>query len=60
MNYILVQLHSIVGAILGVEDKILRNHLEGCVAQALKSKSEIEKSKKLDEVMNLIKKFRRS
>jgi DNA-binding FrmR family transcriptional regulator len=56
---ILVQLHSIVGAILRVEDKIFRKHIEGCVSRALKSKSEIEKQRKLDEVMDLIKKFRK-
>jgi DNA-binding FrmR family transcriptional regulator len=57
---ILTQLHSIVGAILRVEDKILRKHFEGCVTQALKGKSEIEKQKKMDEIMDLLKKFRRS
>lgn len=57
---ILIQLHSIVGAILRVEDKILRRHLEGCVTRALKGESEIEKHKKIDEIMGLLKKFRRS
>lgn len=57
---ILTQLHSIVGSILGVEDKILRKHLEGCVAQALKGKSNLEKHKKIDEVISLIKRFRRN
>lgn len=57
---ILIQLHSIVGAILRVEDKILSRHLEGCVMQALKGKSEIEKQKKMDEIMGLLKKFRRN
>ena len=57
---ILTQLHSIVGAILSVENKILRRHLEGCVAHALKGKSEIEKQEKMDEIMSLLKKFRRS
>ena len=56
---ILTQLHSIVGAILRVEDKIFQRHLEVCVAKALKSKSEIEKKKKIDEVMNLMSRFRR-
>ncbi|MCQ9208742.1 MAG: metal-sensitive transcriptional regulator [Omnitrophica bacterium] len=57
---ILIQLHSIVGAILRVEDKILKKHLEGCVTEALKGKSGLEKQKKIDEVLNLLKKFRRS
>jgi DNA-binding FrmR family transcriptional regulator len=57
---ILTQLHSIVGAILRVEDKILRKHIEGCVSQAFQGKSEIEKQRKMDEIMGLLKKFRRS
>lgn len=56
---ILTQLHSIVGAILRVEDKILRKHLQGCVVQALGGKSELEKQKKLDEIIDLINRFRR-
>lgn len=57
---ILTQLHSIVGAILRVEDKILRRHLEGCVVGAMRGRSEIEQQKKMDEIMDLLKKFRRS
>jgi DNA-binding FrmR family transcriptional regulator len=56
---ILIQLHSIVGAILRVEDKIFRKHLEGCVARALKGKSELDRQRKLDEIMELIRKFRK-
>jgi DNA-binding FrmR family transcriptional regulator len=57
---ILIQLHSIVGAILRVEDNVLRKHLKGCVVQALKGRSELEKNKKIEEVMYLLKKFRRN
>ena len=57
---ILTQLHSIAGAILRVEDKILRKHLEGCVMKALKGKSGIGRHKKIDEIMNLIARFRKS
>lgn len=56
---ILTQLHSIVGAILRVEDNILRKHFEGCVAYALKGKSEIEKQKKIAEILSLLKRFRK-
>ncbi|MBU4149403.1 MAG: metal-sensitive transcriptional regulator [Candidatus Omnitrophica bacterium] len=56
---ILTQLHSIVGAILSVEDKILRRHLEGCVVQTMKGKSDKEKYKKIDEVIELIQRSRR-
>ena len=57
---ILTQLHSIVGAILRVEDKILQKHLNGCVAQALSGKSGLEKQHKIGEIINLISKFRRT
>jgi len=55
---ILTQLHAIVGAILKVEDNVLRKHLEGCVSHALRSKVSDEKTKKIDEIMDLLKKFR--
>jgi DNA-binding FrmR family transcriptional regulator len=57
---ILTQLHSIVGAIMRVEDNIFRKHIEGCVAEALKSKSVLEKQKKINEVMELVRRFRRN
>lgn len=56
---ILTQLHSIVGAIFSVEDKILDRHLQGCVSQALKGKSDIEKQNKIDEILQLLKRFRK-
>ena len=57
---ILTQLHSIVGAILRVEDKILKKHLEGCVVKALKGRSEVEKQRKIDEIVELISRFRKT
>ena len=57
---ILTQLHSVVGAILRVEDKVLERHLHGCVRSALRGKSVLEKQKKIDEIINLINRFRRS
>ena len=57
---ILTQLHSIVGAILRVEDKILQKHLHGCMIQALSGKSALKKQHKIDEIINLINKFRRT
>ncbi len=57
---ILTQLHSVVGAILNVEDKILTKHIEGCVTETLKGKSKLEKQKKIDEIIDLIQRFRRT
>jgi len=56
---IITQLHSVVGAILRIEEKIFRKHIEGCVIGALKGKSEAEKQKKINELLELIGKFRR-
>jgi len=56
---ILTQLHSVVGAIFSVEDKILDRHLQGCVSQALKGKSDTEKQKKINEILQILKRFRK-
>ncbi|MFH1094301.1 MAG: metal-sensing transcriptional repressor [Candidatus Omnitrophota bacterium] len=57
---IITQLNSVIGAILRAEEKILRKHIEGCAIDALKGKSETEKQKKIDELLELVGKFRRS
>lgn len=51
---IITQIRSITGALYRVENDILKRHLSGCVAAALKGESEVEKQKKVDEVMELI------
>ncbi len=55
---ILTQLYSIMGAILRVRDKVLKRHIEGCVVNAIKGKSSLHKQKKIDEMMELLTKFR--
>lgn len=57
---ILTQLHSIIGAILRVENKILQKHLESCFSAALKGRSEGEKNRKIQEVIDLLTKFRKT
>jgi DNA-binding FrmR family transcriptional regulator len=57
---ILTQIHSIIGALHRVENEIFRKHAEGCVINALKGKSEREKQEKIDEIIGLISKFRRT
>jgi DNA-binding FrmR family transcriptional regulator len=57
---ILTQIRSVIGALYRVEGEIFRRHLDGCVVNALKGKSEAEKQKKMDEVITLIEKFRKS
>ena len=51
---ILTQVHSVIGAMNRVENEIFRKHLEGCVGGAIKSGSERETQKKIDEVVDLI------
>jgi len=56
---ILTQLRSVIGALYRVENEIFRKHIEGCVVNALKGRSEREKQEKINEVIDLISKFRR-
>ena len=56
---ILMQIRSVIGALRRVEGQIYKKHLDGCVAGALRGKSETEKQKKIDEVIELIDKFRK-
>lgn len=56
---IITQIHSIIGALHRVENQIFKKHLDGCVASALKGKSEREKQVKIDEIMELIARFRK-
>ena len=57
---IITQLRSIVGALHRTEDAIFKKHLQGCVAGALRGKSDVEKQRKIDEVVGLISKLRRT
>ena len=57
---ILTQLHAAVGAILRVEDAVLSKHFGGCVVHAFDGKSRAKKQEKINEIMGLLKKFRRS
>ena len=57
---IVTQIHSIIGALYRVENEVFRKHIDGCVISALKGKSESEKQKKIDEVIELISRFRKA
>ena len=56
---ILIQLRAVNAALARVEDKILAKHFQMCVKHAASGSSQAEKDKKIDEVMLLIKKFRK-
>ena len=57
---IMTQINSAVGALLRVQDSILEKHLDMCVTDALKGKSDSEKNIKINEIIAMIKKFRKS
>ena len=57
---ILNQIHAVIAALARVEDKILEKHFENCVSNAIQGKSVAEKTNKLSEVMQLIRRFRKT
>lgn len=56
---ILTQISSIVGAIKGVEENILARHLKGCVNRSFIKGSKENKSQKIEEVIEVLRKFRK-
>jgi DNA-binding FrmR family transcriptional regulator len=56
---ILTQLSSIVGAIKGVEENILERHLKGCVQHSFNKGTKTDRAKKVDEVVEVLRKFRK-
>lgn len=57
---IITQLHSIIGALYRVEEEVFKKHIDGCMVNALKGKSETEKQKKITEIVDLVSRFRKS
>lgn len=57
---IITQIHSIIGALNSVENKIFSKHIQGCVVSSLKGKSEAEKGNKIREIVELIARFRKT
>lgn len=55
---ILTQTSAAAAALRGVEEIVLENHLNTCVADAMKSVDAENKTEKVDEVMSVIRKFR--
>ena len=56
---IITQIHSVIGAIYRVENGVLKKHLDGCVVHALGGGSEKEKQQKVNEVIELLSRFRK-
>jgi DNA-binding FrmR family transcriptional regulator len=55
---IITQIHSIIGALYRVESSIFKKHIESCVVNSLKGKSESDKQKKISEIIELVSRFR--
>ncbi len=52
---IIKQNEAVIAAIKKVNEMILENHLNTCVAEAIKGKSEKERKKKIKEILELFK-----
>ncbi len=57
---ILTQIDAITSALARVQDRILESHLDHCVADALEGNDTAERHEKVDEVVALLRKFRRT
>lgn len=56
---ILTQIDAVTSALARVQDQILESHLNHCVADALEGSDLAERRGKVDEVVALLRKFRR-
>ena len=56
---ILTQLHAVIGAMKRVESNVFKKHLQGCVAGAIKGRSEKKTQEKIDEVISLLARFKK-
>jgi len=56
---ILSQIHAVMRALASVEDKVLERHFNACVSQAMQGRSGVERAKKLEEILQLIRQFRK-
>jgi CsoR family transcriptional regulator, copper-sensing transcriptional repressor len=54
---ILTQLRAVRAALRRVEDSVLREHVEHCVAQAIRSGKASEQRTKIDELVSVLGRF---
>ena len=57
---IMTQMDAVTAALARVQDQILESHLNHCVAGALEGDDVGARTQKVDEVVTLLKKYRRS
>ena len=56
---VLTQVAAVTSALRRVEDRILSGHLHSCVAAAMRTGDRIEQNEKVDEIIDLLDKFRK-
>ncbi len=54
---IVIQLHAAINALYRVAEKIFARHLEHCVTDAFRGKSEKDKREKIAEIMDVVKRL---
>lgn len=57
---ILMQTAAVVSAIHGFEDVVMEQHLNTCVTDAIRSGDPEEKREKIEEIMEVLSKFRKT
>ncbi|MFZ2053431.1 MAG: metal-sensitive transcriptional regulator [Candidatus Aminicenantales bacterium] len=56
---ILTQINAVVGAIERVEESVLKKHLRGCVDHSFAKGTKQDRMKKIDEIIDVLRKFRK-
>ena len=56
---VVAQTRAVVSALRAVEDIIMENHMNTCVAEAFRSADPAEQHEKIDEVMHVLTQFRK-
>jgi DNA-binding FrmR family transcriptional regulator len=56
---ILNQIHAVMKALASVEDKVLERHFNSCVSEAMQGRSGVKRKRKLEEILQLIRQFRK-
>lgn len=56
---VLAQTNAVISALRAVEDLVMQNHLQTCVTDAIRGEDPEDQQQKLDELMDVIGKFRR-
>ena len=56
---ILTQLNAVVGAIERVEERVLEKHLRGCVDHSFAEGTKGDRQEKIDEIVEVLRKFRK-